>query len=46
MTCSWLDCWCRVWPPVRVIQSTGVRYTVEELAPEGRVRVFRYVYLA
>ena len=45
MTCPWLDCWCRAWPPERLIHSTGQRYTVEELEPEGAARVFRYRYL-
>ena len=45
VTCPWADCWCKAWPMIRLIPSIGVRYTVEELEPEGRVRRFRYVYL-
>ena len=43
--CCWADCWCRAFPPVRRIFSTGQRYTMEELPAEGRFRVFRYAYL-
>ena len=42
--CDSLSCWCRRWPE-RWIASTGTRYTMEELPPEGRFRVFRYRYL-
>ena len=42
--CRWADCWCKAWPPVRLIVSTGDYYTVEEIEPEGAVRRFRYAY--
>ena len=42
--CSAAACWCRRWPPVRLILSTGQTYTVEELPGDGAARVFRYVY--
>lgn len=44
-TCSGKACWCGEWPMVRLIPSTGQRYTVEELAPEPPYRVFRYRYM-
>lgn len=37
-------CWCS-WPPVRLIMSTGERYTMDELPAEEGRRVFRYLYL-
>jgi hypothetical protein len=43
--CDSERCWCSTPPVRRRIQSTGVRYTVEELQAEGAVRVFRYQYL-
>lgn len=42
--CRWSDCWCRAWPPMRLLPSTGQTYTVEEIRAEGRSRWFRYVY--
>jgi len=45
MTCDSPTCWCHG-PPSRVIMSTGARYVIEELEPDGRVRVFRYIYLS
>ena len=39
--CPWTDCWCRTWPPERLVVSTGERYTLEELEPG----VFQYQYL-
>jgi hypothetical protein len=39
--CPWSDCWCRAWPPERVVMSTGERYTIEELEPG----VYQYRYL-
>ena len=45
MTCPWADCWCKAWPPVRVIPSTGQAYTVEALPFVGEPWLFRYVYL-
>jgi hypothetical protein len=42
--CRWTDCWCKVWPPVRMIHSLGITYTFEEMEPDGAARVFRLVY--
>lgn len=39
--CPWADCWCRTWPPLRLIPSTGAFYTIEEVEPG----LYRYVYL-
>ena len=44
MSCDSPNCWCS-WPPVRVVMSTGQRYTVQELPMDGTKRVFRYFYL-
>ena len=33
--CDSPSCWCRRWPE-RWIPSTGARYTMDELPPEGR----------
>jgi hypothetical protein len=45
MTCRWSDCWCRRWPPLRQVLSTGVFYTVVELRSRNpRVRRFAYRY--
>jgi len=37
-------CYCS-WPPLRRVQSTRARYTVEEIEAAGNVRVFRYLYM-
>ena len=42
--CPWADCWCKRWPPVRLILSTGVFYTWSEMAQDGRFRVFEILY--
>jgi len=43
--CGSPRCWCS-WPPVRVIQSTGTRWTIEELARDGNARYYGYKYEA
>lgn len=45
MRCPWSDCWCREWPPVRLVHSTGARYTVQDLPHLGEPWLFRYLYL-
>lgn len=32
-SCPWSDCWCKAWPPQRVVASTGERYTMVEVEP-------------
>lgn len=44
--CCWSDCWCRAWPPVRLVISTGQTYTVEALPWVGEPWLFRYRYAA
>lgn len=43
-TCRMSDCWCKAWPIIRLIHSTGVRYTVEALPHVGEPWLFRYRY--
>jgi hypothetical protein len=43
--CLWLNCPCRVWPPIRRVMSTGERYTLEALRSEGNVTWYEYRYL-
>ena len=45
MVCRWSDCWCRTWPPVRRVLSTGAYYTVESLPFVGEPWLFRYAYM-
>jgi hypothetical protein len=42
--CQWADCWCRAWPPVRWIPSSGMFYGMIEREPKGKYRVFEYRY--
>ena len=42
--CPWADCWCRRWPPLRMVVSAGLFYDVEALPHLGEPWLFRYVY--
>lgn len=47
--CVWSDCWCRSWPPSRLIPSIDTFYSMAEgetVTENGHeFRTFTYLYL-
>lgn len=42
--CRYSDCWCRAWPPERLVLSTHQLYTIEAAPYVGEPWLFWYVY--